>query len=291
MTYFATAVERSGAGLIMFPAPVSNNPKHLLAKTPEEIVACLSQFQRQIAGTQSPMISNLPLPISSLSQIPPSSPISPRAVSPSAILSQGQGKLGVNFFKSNNEIFRKDMNRLLINYQNDKRVKFNEVSNLNQIPIMPGGQHIIFVSDTDANIFISQLNTIGGRSDNFFPILYNTSTRTLPTGDYFIVAVNSLPRAFTEINTYINNISSFGSQNSIPAQIAQSASTLPAFRSNLPPINANPAISQAMIGQFSSGNLQMPGNHTRLIVLDPNSLYFQQFYRSLPVDYKLITHL
>lgn len=40
------------------------------------------------------------------------------------------------------------------------------------------------------------------------------------------------------------------------------------------------------------GTITSTGNFTkRLIVLDPGSLYFQQFYKLLPIDYKLINHL
>ena len=141
---------------------------------------------------------------------------------------------------------------------------------------------------------------MGGRADKFFPILYNTSSRSIPTGNYFVLAVNSFPRAITEINTYLNGINSFGSQNSISEQIAMSASTIPVHPSTIPGNHGNfqSTTSHTLIQNpysstnipYSSTNIPSFG-YTRLMVLDPGSMYFSQFYRSLPVEYKLIHHL
>lgn len=167
-----------GSGVIMFPTSISNNPLHLLARTPEEVAYNIGLLQKQSAGMYS---SNM---MKSTGVFGSSADLNP-------------AKLGINIFKSNNEIFKRDMNTLYQAYRNDRRVKFNEVNNLSQIPVIPGGQHLIFVSDADANFFISQLQMMSARPDKFFPVLYNTSTRTIPTGQYFNLATNSLPRAYT----------------------------------------------------------------------------------------------
>lgn len=72
-------------------------------------------------------------------------------------------------------------------------------------------------------------------------------------------------------------------ESSIPAVSRTPVSTLPV----LPGTS-----SHTLIAGSNSVSPGMPsGPFTRLIVLDPNSLFFQQFYRSLPIDYLLINHL
>ena len=243
----------------MYPHSVSRNPAHLVARSPQEIISCVGMFQKQAQGmTRSRSVTGMS--VAAGSRVDLNVPL-----------------VGVNIFHSNNLIFKNDMNSLFQSYRNDRRVKFNEVTSLDRIPVIPGGRHLIFVCESDMNVFVPQLMMVQNRPDKFFPILYNTSRKQVVTGQYFYLAVNDLKRAMTEVNAYLANGAYMGSVTDIN-------NVNGVYQANLRPVS--PGVPGTMLASRTG-----QGSFKRLIVIDNGNPHFQQLYQNIPADFLLIPHL
>ena len=120
---------------------------------------------------------------------------------------------------------------------------------------------------------------------NFMPILYNTSLSDIPITRHFQMAIFNYQRARAEVATYLNNIGYQSySHSSIPA---------PGLHTTVINSHSNINTGAHLHSNTNISNAHIPPSHTRLIVLDPKSSNpsFTNFYRSLPIDYKLIPYL